>query len=249
MSRTLDSARLTHPESSFFLGCSPESGDHDRMRLLWLFMGLAVVFLVPFLLWGDRLDITRDGAASALRHYGDWAWLAGFILLAADLFLPIPGTAVLAALGYLYGPWIGGCLGTAGSVTSGLLGYGLCRALGRGVALRLIGQRDLERGERLFGRFGAWLVVFSRWLPLFPEVVSCAAGLIRMRRAVFVVALACGSLPMSFTYAYLGHRGNEHPALAIALSVLAPPVLWLIIGRWLRRLDSGALGTTDQPVP
>jgi uncharacterized membrane protein YdjX (TVP38/TMEM64 family) len=217
------------------------------MRLLCFFLGLAVVFLVPFLLWGDRLDITPDGAASALRRYGDWAWLAGFILLAADLFLPIPGTAVLAALGYLYGPWMGGGIGTAGSVTSGLLGYGLCRALGRGVALRLIGERDLERGARLFGRFGAWMVVLSRWLPLFPEVVSCAAGLIRMRWAVFVVSLVCGSLPMSFTYAYVGHRGNEYPALAVGLSVLAPPVLWLIIGRLLRGLDPGRGGTSDEP--
>lgn len=204
------------------------------MRLIWLFIGLALVFLIPFFLWGDRLDVTSEAAAAWLRQYGSWAWLVGLLLLAGDLFLPIPATAVLAALGFLYGPWVGGLIGTAGSVISGLMGYGLCRGLGRGTAVRLVGERDLERGTRLFGKFGAWLVVLSRWLPLFPEVVSCAAGLIRMRWATFLLSLVCGSIPMSFTYAYVGHRGNDHPAVAAGVSVLGPPILWLIIGHWLK---------------
>ncbi|MBN8246107.1 MAG: VTT domain-containing protein [Verrucomicrobia bacterium] len=203
------------------------------MRLLWLFLGLAAVLLIPFLLWGDRLEVTPELVAERLRGFGPWAWVVAFLLLAADLFLPVPATAVLAALGFLYGPWAGGLLGALGSVSSGLLGYGLCRALGHGVALRLVGERDLERGTRLFERFGAWLVVLSRWLPLFPEVISCAAGLIRMPWTRFVGALVCGSVPMSFTYAWVGHAGNRHPGLATALSLLGPPVLWLLIGRLL----------------
>lgn len=203
------------------------------MRLLWLFLGLAAVFLIPFLLWGDRLEVTPELVAERLRGYGAWAWVMALLLLSADLFLPVPATAVLAALGFLYGPWAGGLIGALGSVGSGLIGYGLCRALGRGVALRLVGERDLERGTRLFERFGAWLVVLSRWLPLFPEVISCAAGLIRMPWMRFGVALVCGSVPMSFTYAWVGYAGNRHPGLATALSVLGPPALWLLIGRLL----------------
>lgn len=203
------------------------------MRLLWLFLGLAAVFLIPFLLWGDRLEVTPELVAERLRGFGGWAWAVALLLLAADLFLPVPATAVLAALGFLYGPWAGGLIGALGSVSSGLIGYGLCRALGRGVALRLVGERDLERGTRLFERFGAWLVVLSRWLPLFPEVISCAAGLIRMPWTRFVAALVCGSVPMSFTYAWVGHAGNRHPGLATVLSLLGPPVLWLLIGRLL----------------
>jgi len=203
------------------------------MRLLWVFLGLAALFLIPFLLWGERLEVTPELIAERLRSFGPWAWAVALLLLAADLFLPVPATAVLAALGFLYGPLAGGTLGALGSVSSGLIGYGLCRALGRGVALRLVGERDLDRGARLFERFGAWLVVLSRWLPLFPEVISCAAGLIRMPWTRFAAALVCGSVPMSFTYAWVGHAGNRHPGLATALSLLGPPVLWILIGRLL----------------
>ena len=45
------------------------------MRLIWLFIGLALVFLIPFFLWGDRLDVTSEAAAAWLRQYGSWAWL------------------------------------------------------------------------------------------------------------------------------------------------------------------------------
>ena len=114
------------------------------------------------------------------------------LLLAADLFLPLPGTLIMSALGYVYGPVGGGLLATVGSFLGGTLGYGLCRLLGRGAARRLLGEKDLEKGERLFASVGGWIVVLSRWLPLVPEVVSCMAGLTRMPARSFLLALLCG---------------------------------------------------------
>ena len=203
------------------------------MRLILVFVGLAVALLIPFVLWGQHLEVSPEGVAAWLRGYGVWAWAVGIALLAADLFLPVPASAVLAALGFLYGPWVGGALGAVGSVGSGLLGFGLGRLFRRETAERWVGRAELEQGQRLFNRFGPWLIVLSRWLPLFPEVVSCAAGLIRMRLGAFLLALVCGSVPMSFTYAWVGHAGNEHPGWATGLSLLGPPLLWWLIGRRL----------------
>jgi uncharacterized membrane protein YdjX (TVP38/TMEM64 family) len=55
------------------------------------------------------------------------------------------------------------------------------------------------------------------------------AGLTRMPFLTFLAALACGSVPLSFAFAAVGHSGLEHPGLALALSALAPPVLWLAV--------------------
>src|SRR5215217_2878478 len=41
---------------------------------------------------------TND-AVLMLREYGSWAWALGIALIWADLVLPIPQTAVIAALG------------------------------------------------------------------------------------------------------------------------------------------------------
>jgi uncharacterized membrane protein YdjX (TVP38/TMEM64 family) len=135
----------------------------------------------------------------------------------------------MSAAGYLYGALAGGLISSAGSFAAGMTGYGLCRAFGRGIAVKLAGQEQLETHQTRFQRNGPWLVAASRWLPLLPEVISCLAGLTRMPLRLFAVSLACGSVPMGFVYAAIGAAGQDHPQLAIALSALVPPVLWALM--------------------
>jgi uncharacterized membrane protein YdjX (TVP38/TMEM64 family) len=206
------------------------------LRLLGLFLLLALIVLVPFAIWGSGFErsFTLEGAAVWLAGYGAWASVAGVLLLMSDLVLPIPATAVMAALGFVYGPLAGGLLASLGSFLSGALGYLLCRWFGRPVAVRLLGTKGLMEGERLFARVGGWLVVLSRWLPVFPEVIACMAGLARMPPLSFFGALACGSVPLGFAFAMIGHAGVDHPVLAIALSALVPPLLWLAVQPYFR---------------
>ena len=201
------------------------------LRLFGVFLFLAVIVLVPFLIWGASFEqsFSREGAAAWLSGYGRWAGVAGILLLMSDLVLPIPATAVMAGLGFVYGPVEGGLIATLGSFLSGALGYLLCRWFGRPLAVRLLGPEDLMDGERLFARLGGWLVVLSRWLPVFPEVIACMAGLARMPPGVFFAALACGSAPLGFGFAAIGHAGGDYPVLAIALSAGLPPLLWLAV--------------------
>jgi uncharacterized membrane protein YdjX (TVP38/TMEM64 family) len=152
-----------------------------------------------------------------------------------DLLLPVPSTAVHSALGWVYGLLLGGAIGAAGSILSGLLAYSLCRALGRGAAVRLAGERDLARGEELFSSAGGWIVALSRWLPLLPEVVACMAGLARMPLSPFFLALACGSVPMAYAFAAIGALGVGHPTLALALSAGVPLLLWPLARAVVRR--------------
>jgi uncharacterized membrane protein YdjX (TVP38/TMEM64 family) len=205
--------------------------------LLFLLLGLAVLLLLPFLFWGELFTLWFSGEAGLawLRSWGAWGWLAVLALLVADLFLPLPSTAVMSGAGYLYGAWLGGLLSACGSFLSGLLAYGLCRRFGRALAARLAGADELARGEALFQRQGAWIVALSRWLPLLPEVVSCLAGLARMRFGVFALALACGSIPVGFAFAAIGATGHERPQLALALSAIVPVLLWLVMRRFIAR--------------
>ncbi len=201
------------------------------MRLLVLFVGLAIIVLVTFFIWGDNLMemFSQAGTVSWLSRYGKWAWVVAVLLLMADLFLPLPATIIIAALGYIYGPIAGGLISTAGSFLAGSLGYWLCRLLGERTAVMLLGRKDYQRGKKMSGKVGGWVVALSRWLPVFPEVIACMAGLTRMPAGYFHGALLCGSLPFGFIYAYVGHTGIEDPWLAIVLSAALPPVIWFAI--------------------
>lgn len=204
------------------------------MRLLYGFLVLGLLFLVSWWIWGGRLEarFSFDGSIAWLQSTGPWAWAAGIGLLVSDLFLPIPGTVVMSALGYIYGPWIGGLIAASGSIFGGLAGYGIGRCCGERTARRWLGNRDYEKGRLLFGRGGGWLVALSRALPILPEVMACTAGLVRMPFRKFVVALACGSLPMGLLFAIIGAAGHEAPGWAMGFSLVIPAILWALARKW-----------------
>ena len=143
----------------------------------------------------------------------------------------------------------GGLIGATGSFLSGAVAFVLCRTFGEKAAVRIVGERDLERGHRFLSHSGGWLAVaLSRWLPVFPEVLASLAGLVRMPMKQFFSALACGSIPLGFFYAAIGALGKSAtmPLLALALSAVVPPLLWITCSTHLRRRHAAAAHTSDE---
>lgn len=198
------------------------------MRLIWLMVAIAVFFLISWSLFGESLEQTWsvERLAGYFEESKAWAWLLGILLLLADLLLPIPGTIVMSALGAVYGFWLGGIFATIGSMLAGMLGYGVGRFFKESFAKRWLGEKDFDKGKSLFERGGAWVVAISRALPILPEVIASMAGLLRMPFGKFVIALACGAVPMGFLFAWIGVMGREQPAWGLAFSLGVPAVLW-----------------------
>ena len=198
------------------------------MRLVFSMIALAVFFLVGWGLFGEGLEEVWnvEKLAGYFEQAKSWAWLLGILLLVVDLLLPIPGTIVMSALGAVYGFWIGGLLSAFGSMLAGILGYGVGRFFDEKFAKRWLGEKDFEKGRSIFEKSGAWVVAMSRALPILPEVLACMAGLLRMPFGTFVIALACGSVPMGFLFAWIGMVGREQPAWGLAFSLGVPAVLW-----------------------
>ena len=206
------------------------------LRLAAVVLALAVLVGLPFAIWGDRAWIAFSGEAAGewIRGFGAWGWAAAVGLIASDVVLPVPSTAVMVALGIVYGPWLGGLIGAAGSFLAGCIGYWLCRALGPETARRLAGAKGLEAASRLLERWGVWLVAASRWLPVLPETVSFLAGLARMPFGRFAAALAAGVVPLGFTFATVGYLGADYPVLTIVVAAILPLGLVFVVG-YLRR--------------
>jgi len=200
------------------------------MRLLLWFIGLSALVLVTWLIWGGSWEerFTLEGAVSWIQAAGVWAWAAGIGLLIADLLLPVPGTVVISALGWIYGAVAGGFIAAVGTMLAGLCGYGIGRLIGERAARKLLGDADFEKGKRLFTRGGGWMVALSRAVPILPEALSCTAGLVRMPFGRFLGSLACGSLPVGFLYAWIGAVGRDAPGWAMLFSIGVPAILWLV---------------------
>jgi uncharacterized membrane protein YdjX (TVP38/TMEM64 family) len=177
-----------------------------------------------------------DDAVLVLRNYGSWAWALGIALMWADLVLPIPQTAVIAALGIIYGTLLGGLLGSLGLITGGLLGYGLMLTSARRFAQRFAGPRALHKMESLFERGGAWAIVLTRSLPYsVPEAMVFLAGFAGMPLRKFTAALTIGSVPTAFAFAAIGAGWADQPILGLAVSYVLP-IFLLPLALYLMRL-------------
>jgi len=209
------------------------------MRLLFWFILLSGLILGVWGVWGGGMEerFSLEGSVAYMEQSGAHAWLVGWVLLVSDVILPVPGTVVMSALGYIYGALLGGLLAAAGSILAGLTAYGICRLMGERGARWILGDKDYRRGHDWFEGGGGWLVCLSRALPILPEVVACTAGLVGMSFRRFLISLVCGSLPMGFVFAAIGSAGHDKPGLAMGLSLLVPAVLWGIARLVLRRLE------------
>lgn len=217
------------------------SGFWSHKRLYRIVFLLVLVMLLPAILFEDQVDAYFGGEAglNRLRQFGGWAWLIGIGLIVADLAAPVPATAVIAGLGMIYGPFLGGLIGGVGSTLAGLVAFGGCRALGPRVASRLVGEADLDMLRQFFERYGLWAVALSRWMPLLPEALCCLAGLARMRVGPFVASLACGSFAMGFAFGTLGQAYLDRPAAGLLVSAAVPLAVWPPVHYLMRRRSPG----------
>jgi uncharacterized membrane protein YdjX (TVP38/TMEM64 family) len=208
-----------------------------RWRIYAVASAIILIMVASLVFVGDTIDRHFEGpeGLERLRSYGDWAWLAGIGLIVSDLILPVPSTTVIALLGMLYGPWLGGLIGGIGSLLAGLVAWGGCRLLGDRFVRFLVGEANLGRLQRFFSRHGLWAIALTRWMPLLPEALCCLAGMSRMRFWPIFLALACGSFPMGFTFAVLGQAYLDRPVTGLVISALIPFVVWPPVQYLLRK--------------
>lgn len=177
-----------------------------------------------------------NAAVLTLRKYDEWAWAAGSALIWADLVLPVPQTAVIAALGIIYGPLLGGLVGSFGLISSGVLGYGLMFTAARRFVKRFVRPNAIEKMEAVFDRGGAWAIVLTRSLPYsVPEALVFLAGLASMPLRRFVAALTIGSIPTAFVFAAIGAGWADRPVLALVVSYVLPILLLPVVLFLMRR--------------
>ena len=185
-----------------------------------------------------RIPTAQDAndAVLMLREYDSWAWALGIALIWADLVLPVPQTAVIAALGIIYGTLLGGLLGSVGLIGGGVLGYALMRTAARRFVDRLVGRQSRHRMQSLFDSGGAWAIVLTRALPYsVPEAIVFLAGLAGMPIGKFTIALTVGSVPTAFAFAAIGAGFADRPILVLTVSYVLP-ILLLPVALYLMRL-------------
>lgn len=194
-------------------------------RLLASLTAAAVaVPLVPWLLWGARLD---HAVAAWLDPPPTAPVLAAAEIgvLAADILLPVPSSLV-ATLG---GASLGVIAGTACAWLGMTLGSCAGWLLGRAAGIR--GAVPVDAETRAFVeakqcRYGPLVVVVTRPLPILAEAAALMAGSAGMPGRVFLAAAAPANLAIAFAWSLAGSLGRDADSLQwVAVAALAVPAV------------------------
>jgi uncharacterized membrane protein YdjX (TVP38/TMEM64 family) len=200
--------------------------------LLLALFGLAQLLEVPLL----------SEQSPQLGGAGVGAGTASFALLAGDVVLPVPSSALMILNGSLFGPAGGTLLSLAGSEAAALLGYAIGRR-GGPVLARLTSPAAREHVAQIMRQRGALAIVVTRPVPVIAETATILAGAAGMPFAPFAIAAALGSLPSSLAYALAGAYAARFDAtIAVFAGVLLLVAAYWALARRRRRLALTADG-------
>jgi len=131
---------------------------------------------------------------------------------------PIPTMAVFPTAGFLasqnnfelYQVILLGIIGGLGASIGSTVIYLIALKLGRAALLKYlkyvkVSEKKLTRVENRFQKYGDKAVLFGRMVPVFREMISIPAGLLKMKFAKFLTYTILGSCGWSITLILVGY--------------------------------------------
>jgi uncharacterized membrane protein YdjX (TVP38/TMEM64 family) len=209
-------------------------------RLLASLTAAAIaVPLVPWLVWGTRLDHAVAAWLDPPPPPGVLA-AAEIGVLAADILLPVPSSLVATLGGASLGLAAGTACGWLGMTLGSLAGWLLGRLAGSRAAAAF--DADLEPAVRArHRRFGPLMVVVTRPLPILAEAAALMAGATGMPARTFLAAAAPANLAIAFAWSLAGALGRDADSLQwVAIAALAVPAAVAAVAA-VRRQPSGGI--------
>ncbi|HYE28464.1 MAG TPA: DedA family protein [Allosphingosinicella sp.] len=190
---------------------------------------------------------------------GDWTirlidetgYVGIFLLMFLEtIFPPIPSEVIMPVAGVraAQGPmtlWGVIASGTAGAMLGNLFWYALARVIGLKRFRPFIARYgrwltmdwdDVEKAERLFGRFGGMIVSLGRMLPTIRSVISIPAGLLNMRLRSFLIWSTVGTVAWTTALATAGWGlGKAFEDIEKVLGPLSTAIIVLIVVAYIWR--------------
>ncbi|MBW6473172.1 MAG: TVP38/TMEM64 family protein [Anaerolineaceae bacterium] len=184
-----------------------------KSRWIWLLIGIVLVGLL-MIIWMSPIGVLfRDPEqlSGLLQRWGRWAPLVTITLHVLQvLTAPIPGTAIDAVNGLLFGPWLGTLYSMTGLMIGSTLVMVLTRRFGRPMMERFVDPSSIERIDRLVERRGSLVIFLLFLLPFMPDDAVCfLAGLTPIPLLELVLLALVGRTPGVFVANLLGSHADS----------------------------------------
>lgn len=194
------------------------------------------VYRAP-LISGLRWFSDLDAVVKSIQGYGAWGPFILFLLILVQLFIAfIPGHALVAASGYIYGAPLTIAIASSSSIIGSQIAYFLARKYGKPLIYKLAAKELIEKWDKMAGNRGSLFYFFMFILPFVPSDMMCyVAGLGKISPRRFFVASLIGRLWSATETALIGSYGFHSPTvfwILLAISLLALYAGWIIYDRF-----------------
>lgn len=209
---------------------------------------LLILGALTFILYKSgalKFFMSKERITAFLDSLGPLSFV-GFILLQAAqvVVAPIPGEVTGFIGGYVYGPYLGVLLSTAGLVLGSFLAFSLSRYFGRPFVERFIDPATLQRYDYVLHHKGLFLIFLLFLIPGFPKDYLCfILGLGRLSTVEFLwvssVGRLFGTILLTLGGQYIRH--DQYKSFYILLGVAILVILLVLFYRerleaWFRHL-------------
>jgi len=184
-----------------------------KSRWIWLLIGMVLVGLLVIIWISPIGELFRDQEQLSvwLQRWGRWAPLVTISLHVLQvLTAPIPGTAIDAVNGLLFGPWLGTLYSMIGLMIGSVMVMVLTRRFGRPLMERFVDPSSIERIDRLVERRGSLVIFLIFLFPFLPDDAVCfLAGLTPIPLLELVLLALAGRFPGVFVANLIGSHAES----------------------------------------
>lgn len=191
---------------------------------------------------GDTASLRED-----LRGFGFGGVLLVLALALSHAIIFYPAEILDAAVGFVYGFWLGMPLIMVGWMLNALVCHQIGRHAARPALVKMFGDERFSRYEGVIDRGGVTLLLACRMVPIVPfSLFSYVAGSARVPLGTFMWTTAVGYLPLTILFVYLGSKLEElspnDPAIWIGAAGL---IFFVLVTRKVLPMLNG--GAPEEP--
>jgi membrane protein DedA with SNARE-associated domain len=180
-------------------------------------------------------------------------WGVAFLMFIETVFPPVPSEVIMTVAGVSAARGnmtFAGVVasGTAGAMVGNYLWFLLAIKFGTERLQRFLDKHgrwltlhwsEVERGQALFSKHGAIIVLVARMLPTFRSLISIPAGIFKMSHRRFLLFSAIGTAGWSAALAGAGYAlGSQFKDVEKILGPLSTAIIALIVIGYFWRLFS-----------
>jgi len=177
-----------------------------------------------------------------IRAYEALDYFGIFIFMIIEpTVLPFPGEIILTLAGWILvnstiEMILLSILATFGTLIGCLIEYFVTKTFGISLIKKygkyfFITEKEIDKTEIYFIKYGYYFVFFTRFIPLFPKsLTSIISGVYNMNVYKFSIITFFASLPSNYIYLYIGNRlGRNYKEISEYIDPIKIPIFVLLL--------------------